>query len=299
MRSPRVTLEQWHVLQTVIDSGGYAQAAEKLHKSQSSISYTISRLQEQLGVDLLQIDGRKAKLTEAGNSLLPRARHLVAEATELENLAHNIKKGWETEITLVVDSACPSDFLMQSLTEFEPLSQGARVQLREVVLSGAEEALLDKTADIAIATRVPQGFLGDELLRMEFVAVAHRDHVLNASEKPLSISDLVPHRQVVISDSGGQNPVDAGWLDAEQRWTVSNMDSAVDVVVSGLAFCWIPRHKVRKYLEEGVLVPLPLSEGQTHSASLYMIFGDQKTAGPATTQLAQILKQQAIIFSEK
>ncbi|STX49252.1 LysR family transcriptional regulator [Legionella hackeliae] len=34
----KITLEQWRVLQTVVDEGSFARAAEKLHKSQSSIS---------------------------------------------------------------------------------------------------------------------------------------------------------------------------------------------------------------------------------------------------------------------
>ena len=40
--------------------GGFAQAAEALHRSQSSVSYTVARMQDQLGVPLLRIDGRKA-----------------------------------------------------------------------------------------------------------------------------------------------------------------------------------------------------------------------------------------------
>ena len=57
-KAPRVTLEQWRVLQAVVDHGGFAQAAEALHKSQSSISYTVAKLQEQLGFPLLAIEGR-------------------------------------------------------------------------------------------------------------------------------------------------------------------------------------------------------------------------------------------------
>lgn len=47
MKAPRVTLDQWRTLQAVVDHGGFAQAAEALHRSQSSISYTVARMQEQ------------------------------------------------------------------------------------------------------------------------------------------------------------------------------------------------------------------------------------------------------------
>jgi len=85
MKAPRVTLDQWRTLQAVVDHGGFAQAAEALHRSQSSVSYTVARMQEQLGVPLLRIDGRKAVLTEAGNVLLRRSRHLVKQASQLED----------------------------------------------------------------------------------------------------------------------------------------------------------------------------------------------------------------------
>ena len=85
MKAPRVTLDQWRTLQAVVDQGGYAQAAEMLHRSQSSVSYAVARLQEQLGMQLLRIDGRKAVLTEAGTVLLRRSRQLVKQAGQLED----------------------------------------------------------------------------------------------------------------------------------------------------------------------------------------------------------------------
>jgi len=62
LHNPRVSLEQWRTLQAVIDCGGYAQAAVQLHRSQSSVSYAVKRLQQQLGISLMHIEGRKAVL---------------------------------------------------------------------------------------------------------------------------------------------------------------------------------------------------------------------------------------------
>ena len=43
--APRITLEQWRCLVAVVDYGGYAQAAEQLNKSQSSVTYAVQKLQ--------------------------------------------------------------------------------------------------------------------------------------------------------------------------------------------------------------------------------------------------------------
>ena len=291
MKIPRTTLEQWRILQAVVDHGGYAQAATVMHRSQSSISYTLQRMQEKLGLQLLQIDGRKARLTSAGEAMLRQARHLLEDASMLEDNASNLARGWETEINLVVDVAYPTALLMNALREFAPRSKGTRVQVREEALSGVDEALLEGRADLAIGTRVPQGFLGDRLQVIEFVAVAHRDHPLHNSKTPLTTHDLRHDIQIVIRDSGQHHQQDLGWLGADQRWTVTNIDTAITLVTNGLGFGWMPLHEVDDKLTEGTLKQLPLSHGQIRQNTLYLIFGHQENPGPATELLASCLRQ--------
>lgn len=287
------TLEQWQVLQAVLDCGGYAQAAEHLHRSQSSVSYTVAKLQEQLGVPLLYIEGRKARLTPAGEILVQRSRHMVQDAEQLERLADSLKAGREAEVRLVVDMAFPTSILMKALKRFAADSHGTRVQLDEVVLSGADEALQEGRADLAITAFVPQGFLGDGLTEIEFLAVAHPQHVLHQLERELTSNDLQRQMQVVVRDSGLHHRRDSGWLGAEQRWTVSRMETAITLVCNGLGFGWLPRHYIEDKLDAGELKPLPLREGRINRGQLYLVFGQEENIGPATQQLAQIFRETA------
>lgn len=291
MKTPKVSLEQWRVLQAVVDHGGFAQAAAQLHRSQSSVSYTVAKMQEQLGMPLLQIEGRKAQLTTAGEVLLRRSRQLVTDAAELEAVAQNLEQGWEPEVRLVVDAAFPTNQLMTALKQFVPLSRGTRVQLNEVVLSGADEALLERRADLVIGSQVPQGFLGDALIDVEFIAVAHPEHALHQLDRQLINEDLLRELQVVIRDSGLHLKRDMGWLGSAHRWTVTSIDKAVEAILSGLGFGWVPLHQVQTYLDQGRLKALPLREGQRRHAILYMIFGNQERVGPATQMLAKIIRE--------
>ncbi len=290
MKVPRVTLDQWRTLQAVIDHGGFAQAAEALHRSQSSVSYTVARMQEQLGVPLLRIDGRKAVLTEAGEVLLRRSRQLVTQASQLEELAHHMEQGWEAEVRLVVDAAYPSAKLIRALSDFMPKSRGCRVRLREEVLSGVEEVLKDGTADLAISGLDITGYLGSELSTVEFVAVAHADHALHQLGRKLSVQDLQSQMQIVVRDSGLRQPRDAGWLGAEQRWTVGSLATSVAFVSSGLGFAWLPRHLIGRELAEGVLKPLPLVQGSIRRPLFYLYTNHDKPLGPATRILIELTK---------
>lgn len=290
MLIPKVTLEQWRVLQAVVDAGGYSQAAQQLHRSQSSVSYAIQKLQEQLGTRLLHIVGRKAELTEAGLVLLRHSRTLLEKAGELEEMAHLISAGWEAEIHLVVDAAYPSLDLISVLKQFEPISQGTRVQLKEVVLSGTEEALLDGSADLVIAAFLPQGFLGDLLLEIDFVAVAHPRHPLHHLNRELTGDDLQRCLQVVISDSGIIRQRDVGWQSSEHRWSVSKLETAVEAISSGLGYAWLPIHMIDRQLDSGELKPLPLREGRRYQAQFYLVTGHPKQLGPATQKLVDLFK---------
>jgi DNA-binding transcriptional LysR family regulator len=291
MRIPKTTLEQWRVLQAIVDHGGFAQAAEALHRSQSAVSYAVARLQEQLGIDLLVIEGRKARLTGHGKALLATAGELLADAQRLEGLAASLTEGWEPEIRVVVDVVFPNALLLQVLSAFMRIAPQTRIQLKEVVLSGAEEALQAQEADVVIGTRVPSTHLGDHLLDIQFIAVAHPDHALHRLGRALDSEDLRRELQVVLRDSGTVKPRDEGWLGAAQRWTVTSLQTSVSMVAAGLGFAWLPKHLIADQLAAGTLLPLPLAEGGTRQVSLYLLFGKPGRPGRGATELAELIRQ--------
>jgi DNA-binding transcriptional LysR family regulator len=290
MKVPRVTLEQWRVLQSVVDKGGFAQAAEALHKSQSSVSYTVAKLQEQLGYPLLTIEGRKAKLTERGEVLLSRSRHLIKEAVELEALAHTLGQGWEPELELVVDQAFPTPALLRALKSFEPQSQGTKIQLREAVLSGGEEALRKGSPDLVLSAIVPKGYLADPIVEVEMVAVAAEGHSLHQEITPINNERLSRELQIVIRDSASESSVDSGWLGTDRRWTVSSVQSALEIVTSGIGFAWLPKADLEFSLQSGKLKRLKLISGSERNFHMYAIFGKGERTGPATRLLVELLQ---------
>jgi DNA-binding transcriptional LysR family regulator len=291
VKIPRSTLEQWQVLQAIVECGGYAQAAEALHRSQSSVSYMVAKLQEQLGVELLEMDGRRARLTPNGEALLNRARELLGDAFQLEQLAGSLAEGWEPQVGIAVDSLFPVELLVQVLRDFEPWAKHTRVNLEETVLSGSEDALLAKRVDIAIVSRIPPGFLGDALMDIEFVAVAHPCHPLHVLGRELEMDDLNRNLHIVVRDSGTLNPRDHGWLSSNQRWTVTSPHTRMEMICSGLGFGWLAEHKMQAQLAQGLLKPLPLRVGQRQKLSLSLIVANPDVAGPATCRLANLIRK--------
>ena len=282
----RTELDQWAVLAAVIDRGGFAAAARALHRSQSAVSYTVARLQESLGVPLLTLQGRRSVLTPHGDTLLRRARPLLRELATLEELAHSLQRGWESQLRLVVDVAFPRARLLQIVAELGAACPHTQIELADAVLSGAEEAITGQRADLVVTTRVPPGYLGDYLLDVPFLAVAHPGHPLFGLPAPLASADLARYTQVVVQDSGAA-PRDEGWLGAERRFTVSSLEASLAIVTAGLAFAWLPEHLLAPALAAGSVRALPLAMGATRHAALYVVLVHATVAGPAAREAAQ------------
>jgi DNA-binding transcriptional LysR family regulator len=277
----KTSLEQWAVLAAVVDEGGFAQAAVALNRSQSAVSYSIARLQESLDVPLLVVEGRKSVLTPHGQTLLARARGLLRELDTLEALARGLKQGWESDLKLVVDAAFPRPRLLEIIAELQSSCPSTQIQLADVVLSGAEEAIVAGSADLVVTSRVPAGYLGNWLMDVKFVAVAHVNHPLSQLARELVAEDLVHHVQAVVRDSGTQNPRDDGWLGAERRFTVSSLEASLATISAGLAYGWLPEHLLLAPLREGILRELPLVAGARRNVSLHIVLAQPDLLGPA------------------
>lgn len=293
MSAPKISLEQWRALLGVVEAGGYAQAAEALHKSQSAISYAVQQIESRLGVKAFEVQGRKAVLTATGQLLVRRAKALLDEAAGLERAAGALSAGWEAELRLAVEIIFPNRVLLPALAAFGEVSPHTRIELIESVIGGTSEALLSGKADLAIAPVIPQGFIGEALMTLRFLAVAHPDHPLHQLNRPLTPADLRNHRHLVVRDSGAARDPRQQTLDAKQRWVVSHMSTSIQAVAMGYGFSWFPEDKIVDELAAGTLKALPLRDGAERFLTLYLIFADRDCAGPGLLRLSEILRETA------
>ena len=287
---PHITLEQWRALIAVVDAGGYAQAAEALHKSQSAVTYAVQKLEAVLDVKAFEIKGRKAMLTATGQLLYRRALSLLEEAGGLEKSARALSAGWEPEIRLAVEVLFPTWLILDSLARFGVEGPDTRIELVESVISGTREALLEGSVDLAIAGAVPAGFVGDPLIRMRLVLAASPVHSLHSLKRKVTLKDLRTHRQLVVRETGQERSARAT-LEATQRWTVSNMSTSIIAARAGYGYAWLPEYKIRDELAAGTLKPLKVREGGERYVELYLVFADRDAAGPGTLRLAEIIRE--------
>lgn len=289
MKNPKVNLDQWLSFKTVIDEGSFANAAEALNKSQSSISYNIAKLEENLPSPVLEMKGRKATLTAVGKVLYRRASQLLELASEVEEIANCMAQGWETEVTINADSIVPIKPLLNAIEKFTVQAPQTRITLLETTLSGTTEVLLEKRADIVISGQTAPGFMGTQITTIHMIPVAHTNHPLNRYKQKITNEDLKHHRQIVVRDSGVKRNQDTGWLAAEQRLTVSHFAQSIQAIRSGLGFAFVPQHFITEFINNGEFKRLDLVENGDRQVPIYLTLATADREGLAVKAMRENL----------
>ena len=120
---------------SVVDAGGFTRAGERVHRTQSTVSQQIKRLEDMVGRPLLERNGKQATLTEEGERLISYARRILALEQEARDVvARPVVDG-------VVRLGIPEDFAAYRLTELLYDFKHARPTLRLDVRCGLSATL--------------------------------------------------------------------------------------------------------------------------------------------------------------
>jgi DNA-binding transcriptional LysR family regulator len=269
-----ISLKQWQMFHAVAACGNFSSAADRLHVTRPAISYTMARLEKQLGVPLLRIQGRKAHITEAGQALLDRSWALLQGANELEEFAACLRRGSEPEVRLAVTQGFSSDLLMSAIRSFSA-DCTANVRLFEVRASELTDIMLHRKADLAIGVEPPSAHSHEKLAEIEHVAVAHPDHRLFSLGRRIEYSDLMKETRIVVNGFDGAAHVMSAFnaIEPGLRWDVWNYEMAESALKERFGFAWMPRHRVQRQLDSGYLKPL-WKDGTNHCIfKFFLIYG--------------------------
>lgn len=261
----KISLDALLTVDTIARRGSFAGAAKELFRVPSTISYTVSKLEEDLGVQLFERFGPRVTLTEAGAELLKEGRYLLKAAADLESRVRRVSSGWETEFTIAVDSALSPVALAQDIAAFYEVADHTRLRIVKEQLSGTWEALLDRRADLLVgaAGDGPSGggYSAEPIGTMAFTFVVAPSHPLANVPHPLGKADLVAHRAVSVSDSARQlQPRTIGLLFGQDTISVPDMQTKYCMQRAGIGFGFLPACWVHEDIAAGRLVQKEVEE---------------------------------------
>ena len=258
----KITLEQWRVLKAVVEFGGFTQAAEELHKSQSSISYSVTKLQQQLGFPILVMEGRKAKLTQRGQVLLEQSRVLLQQSDQLELLASTLGDVQEDDLHLYVDSCIPYSVILDAIVRYTKISPNVNVIFHEVLPSESpSKNINNQSSSIRLSSTSPSA-TDLAILELELVAVVSNSHrlVTNALTDTYGFEN---EHQIALASTIEKTEED------KSISLVSNTALAIEMVKRGFGYAWLPMCEVQNLLKQGELVRLKTTKGFSSTRYVY------------------------------
>lgn len=261
----RLSLEALQIVDAIDRRGSFSAAGKELHRVPSTISYTVGKLEDDLGVQVFERNGPRVVLTAAGVELLKEGRYLLKAAQDLEHRVRRVASGWETELAVGMDSMFSPCMFHDDINAFYAVAQQTRLRIVQETLSGAWEALLDRRADLLVGVAgdgpAGGGYVSEPIGKVEFVFAVAPSHPLAAVEGPLGRVHLQQYRAVSVADSARQlAPRTVGLLLGQDTLTVPDMKTKLQFQLDGTGFGFLPEPCARAAIDAGLLVEKQVEE---------------------------------------
>jgi DNA-binding transcriptional LysR family regulator len=259
----QITLKQLRIFESVARHSSMSRAANEMHLTQPAVSMQMKQLEEQIGVPLLEQNGRRLYLTEAGQALRGHAQRFAAQTLELQSAMDQFR-GLERGALRIAVVSTANYFLTPLIAAYSERHPGVRISLqvanREAVLS----SLADHRTDIAITGEPPEGVDVDAQRFMDnpLVVIASPNHPL-ARLKRVALASLREERLVVReSGSGTRAATERHFAQSKSEFIVGcelNSNEAIkQAVQAGLGLGVVSLQTIELELETRRLIVLPV-----------------------------------------
>ncbi len=285
-------LAQLEVFLTVAREGRFSRAAEKLHRTQSAISQTIQKLEQDVGEPLLDRSSRGGLLTDAGKVLLDYAERLLNLRVSAQEALVELRELQKGKLAIAANEFTAL-YLLPVLAEFLRLHPMIRVMVQRSLGSHIPDDVLAHNCELGMLTYDPQ----EPLLRStivyldELIFVVPPQHPL-AKETQVSIRQLgtesfvahivpSPYREKVIQAfKQHKTPLH---MDIE----LPTLQAIKTFVAMGNGVALLPEISVESELTRGELVRIPVKELRLHR-KLRLIYRKSASLSHAARAFLQV-----------
>jgi DNA-binding transcriptional LysR family regulator len=203
-----MNLRHLRALAMIVDAGGFARAAARLHLSQPALSRQIHALESELGVPLFDRIGRRSQLTPQGEDLLRRSRRLLAEAESLSERARELKSGETGILRVAATPQVIENLLARFLVKYRSLHPGVEVHIVEDGGARLLGRLERGEVHLSITQLSTSRFEGQTLYPMHVIAALPSAHRF-ASRRLLEVTELADEPLLVLQPGFGSRE----WFD--------------------------------------------------------------------------------------
>ena len=258
-----ITLKQLQIFEAVAETQSYTRAAEKLHMTQPAVSMQMKHLEETIGLDLFERQGKKIVITDIGKNvreherkILKRFQRLQRSLKELKNVDEQIK---------ISAATTANHFVTHMMAEFSRLHKDINITLDITNRETLVAQLQNYDPDFVIMGEPPKKLDLDSIQIMEnpLVVIASANHpiVKKSKIKQISLSEIIEESFVVREEGSGTKAAikrhfKKNGFDFVSSYEMSSNESIKHAVVAGLGLGIVALHTIKLELEADKLVIL-------------------------------------------
>ena len=276
--------------------GSFQKAADKLGYTQSTVTFQIKQLEEELALKLFEKIGRRMELTQGGKDIMPYIDMILQGAEQISNYGKSL-----SEITGSLKLAVPDSILIYTMQPFiQAFSHEApNVQLMIHSLTSGEvnQAIIDGTADIGINCEkdsYPDTVIHKELGKYKAVLVASPFADRNM------LDFLTPHQRkpfsLICNEPDGYYQLDMDKYLAEKdiilnpHMKVQSIEAVKRCVMNNLGIAVVPTYSIGEELKNGSLMPIKTELDEKKYNSFY-IYNKNKWISPQMELAMNLMKE--------
>lgn len=283
-------------LKAILETGSFQKAADSLNYTQSTVTFQMKQLEEELSIKLFEKIGRKMVLTQAGKDILPCFESILQAEEQIGNYGKKL-----SELTGTLRLAIPDSILIYNLQPFiRAFSQKApRVQLviNSIPSGEINRSIVDGTADLGVnceKDHYPDTVVHKKLGTYQAMLVA-------SPEADSRLLDFVtPHQRkpvsLICNEPEGYYQMDMDrYLEAqdirlEPYMKLQSIEAVKRCVMSNLGLAVVPTYSVEEELKNGSLIPVKTELDEKLYHSVY-VYHKNKWLSPQMELALKLLKQ--------
>lgn len=262
MRRPAFTLEQIRSFVAVAETEHISQAAATLFLTQAAVTQQVHHFERALGLQLLERDGRRVRLTDAGRSMAEACRAALRAVEVMGDTAGAVKDLQTGSLHVGASPTSATYYLPPHLAEFTRRHPAVRLDVAVAPSRDMNRRVIAGSLDCAVIEGDPDpGLVCAEVSPDELILVAHRDHPLSQLRR-VTPTHLAQHRYIgrgptTTSDRFVRQLIGEGY-DQIETMNVEHPEYVRAMTVAGLGFAALPKRAVLSDLRLGILKTLPV-----------------------------------------
>ncbi|PFG56294.1 DNA-binding transcriptional LysR family regulator [Vibrio sp. ES.051] len=266
--------ESLKTIHIIAHSGSFAVAAERLNRVPSAVSYTVKKLEQELGFTLFDRTGRQVRLTPAGHYFIEQSRWMLDSFEELVRNSTMISRGVDVSFDIAINNIINRRGITELVSQLNQHFPATQIGIKTEVYNGCWDALYGRRADLVIgAPNSPpklEGIVYHAIGLVEWDFIVGQTHPLASHVGTLTTEELRGYPVVVVRDTSQHISPRISWsLTGQTMIYAPELTTATQMIEDGIGIGYIPHHRIKEQLNQGKVLKKAIIEHKQPTQLFY------------------------------